>query len=230
MGKKQKQKQEFDISSFIQSQDVEQLKMEDIELDQEPLEEQQEQEPMEQEQYSEDEREMAAYLQLSNPKIFKNEKVALLERLQDISVGQEWIDTIAIDSLFEIVDHEDDLKREVAFYEQALDSATKARNEFQKLKIPFSRPADYFAEMLKSDQHMEKIRVSLLEEQKQIQQSEQAKKQRDLKKFGKKIQTEKLQQRQAQKTKQLEKIKEIRKKGVSNDDFDIDVDVNFINC
>ncbi len=45
----------------------------------------------------------------------------------------------------------DDLKREVAFYNVALQSVYAARTECGKLNIPFSRPEDFFAEMVKND-------------------------------------------------------------------------------
>lgn len=55
--------------------------------------------------------------------------------------------------------HQDeDVARELAFYQQALEAAYIARDKFKKLDIPFSRPDDYFAEMLKSDEHMAKVK------------------------------------------------------------------------
>jgi rRNA-processing protein EBP2 len=224
MGKKSK-KQTFDIADFIQKQDLEEaITLNDIAIDEEVVVDEVE-EPVE--MNSEDEAELNAYLDTQEPQIkfYKNEKEAMLERLDDIELHTEWIETTAITSkAVEQKDLNDDLKRELSFYEQALSAANEARDNYKKLNIPFSRPDDYFAEMLKTDQHMEKIRIKLLEENKNIQKSEQAKKQRELKKFGKKIQTEKVLERQKQKKDQLEKIKKMRKKGVGEkDDFDIDV-------
>lgn len=45
----------------------------------------------------------------------------------------------------------DDLKREVAFYDVALEAVKEARAKCQEAKIPFSRPEDFFAEMIKTD-------------------------------------------------------------------------------
>lgn len=45
----------------------------------------------------------------------------------------------------------DDLKREVAFYNLALEAVHTARIQCEKLQIPFSRPEDFFAEMVKTD-------------------------------------------------------------------------------
>lgn len=49
------------------------------------------------------------------------------------------------------LDVHDDLKREVAFYNLALEAVHKARAECKKATIPFSRPDDFFAEMVKTD-------------------------------------------------------------------------------
>ncbi|KAK9239300.1 eukaryotic rRNA processing protein EBP2-domain-containing protein [Lipomyces kononenkoae] len=65
--------------------------------------------------------------------------------------------TVTSDEPTAVSDANDDLTRELAFYNQALAAATKGRSALLKEKVPFSRPEDYFAEMLKSDSHMEKL-------------------------------------------------------------------------
>ena len=49
------------------------------------------------------------------------------------------------------LDVHDDLKREVAFYDIALEATLLARKKCEEAKIPFSRPDDFFAEMVKTD-------------------------------------------------------------------------------
>ena len=49
------------------------------------------------------------------------------------------------------------------------------------------RPADYFAEMLKTDDHMAKIRDVMLKDQEKIERAERNKKTREMKKFGKQV-------------------------------------------
>ena len=49
------------------------------------------------------------------------------------------------------LDIHDDLKREVAFYDSALEAVNIARSRCKKAGIPFSRPEDFFAEMVKTD-------------------------------------------------------------------------------
>lgn len=49
------------------------------------------------------------------------------------------------------VDIHDDLKREVTFYNSALEAVHQARAKCKEAGIPFSRPDDFFAEMVKTD-------------------------------------------------------------------------------
>lgn len=49
------------------------------------------------------------------------------------------------------LDIHDDLKREVAFYNSALEAVHDARTRCKEANIPFSRPDDFFAEMIKTD-------------------------------------------------------------------------------
>jgi rRNA-processing protein EBP2 len=49
-------------------------------------------------------------------------------------------------------------------YKLALDQIPVARKMAAKHDIPFSRPSDYYAEMVKSDEHMERVRTKLVEE------------------------------------------------------------------
>lgn len=66
--------------------------------------------------------------------------------------------------------------------------------------------------MVKSDVHMERVRTRLVDESSSIKKSEAAKKQRDLKKYGKQIQHEKLKQRLQDKKGMDERIKGIKRK------------------
>ncbi|KAJ3308883.1 rRNA-processing protein and EBNA1-binding protein ebp2 [Boothiomyces sp. JEL0838] len=237
---RERKPQDFDISSFISAQDI-QMDPEVADLleskklanlnestvdvkkakkkNMKPTEEEEEEEIN-----SEDERELQAYLQMNNEmeeKIYKNEKVALLERLKDIQLKVPFIEQLSSTFPLDQVDFNDDLNRELAFYNQALKSVEYSKKELLKLKVPFTRPDDYFAEMVKPDSQMLKIKQNLLSEKESLEKSIQAKKQRELKKFGKKVQTEKLLERQQQKKNTIEKIKKIKK---NNLDFDVEID------
>ncbi|KAJ9121588.1 hypothetical protein QFC22_002207 [Naganishia vaughanmartiniae] len=110
------------------------------------------------------------------------------------------------------VDPSDDLKRELAFYKQALSVVDKAKKLCQRSDIPFTRPTDYYAEMIKSDAQMARLRSNLVEEAASIKKSEQARKQRDLKKYGKEIQHEKLKQRLQDKKGLDERLRGVKRK------------------
>ncbi|CEH18822.1 Nucleolar protein-like/EBNA1-binding protein [Ceraceosorus bombacis] len=120
----------------------------------------------------------------------------------------------------------DDLKRELAFYKQALDAAIRGRRLCNQAGIPFDRPADFYAEQVKTDEHMERVRQRLLDESAGIKASEEAKRQRELKKFGKKVQVEKQLERQKSKRELNERIKGLKRKhegALEGDDDDFDV-------
>jgi Eukaryotic rRNA processing protein EBP2 len=50
-----------------------------------------------------------------------------------------------------IISIHDDLKREVTFYNAALEAVLLAKTKCEVASIPFSRPDDFFAEMVKTD-------------------------------------------------------------------------------
>ena len=76
----------------------------------------------------------------------------------------------------------------------------------QANRTPMSRPADYFAEMVKSDEHMGKIKKKLVDEAAGKKAAADARRQRDLRKFGKQVQVAKLQERDKAKKETMEKI------------------------
>lgn len=110
-----------------------------------------------------------------------------------------------------IPDVNDDLTRELAFYKQCLDSANEARAQLKKEHEPFSRPDDYFAEMVKSDEHMRKIKQKMMDEAANKKAAAEARKQRDLKRFGKQVQVAKLQERDKAKREMLGKIEVLKR-------------------
>lgn len=101
---------------------------------------------------------------------------------------------------------DDDLERELAFLNQSLEAARQARVLLRKEGVPFTRPTDYFAETVRSDETMEKVKAKMIEEATAKKASAEARKLRDLKKFGKQVQVQKLQERSKQKRETLDKI------------------------
>ncbi|KAL6704270.1 rRNA-processing protein EBP2 [Coniothyrium glycines] len=119
---------------------------------------------------------------------------------------------VTTDEPVEIADVEDDLGRELAFYKQCLSSVKDARGKLKKEGVSFSRPADYFAEMVKSDEHMGKIKQKLIDTAAGKKAAAEARKQRDLKKFGKQVQVAKLQERAKEKRETMDQINQLKRK------------------
>ena len=110
-----------------------------------------------------------------------------------------------------IKDVNNDMQRETAFFSQAQVGARTARRLLRKEHVPFTRPRDYFAEMVKDDGHMDKVKTRLIQEAANKKAAAEARKLRDLKKFGKQVQVAKLQERHKQKRETLDKIKALKK-------------------
>ena len=114
--------------------------------------------------------------------------------------------TLTTSNPVDIADVNDDLNRELAFYKQCLDAANEGRSLLKKEGIPFSRPNDFFAEMVKNDEHMGKIKQKMVDDAASKKASSEARRQRDLKKFGKQVQVAKEQERAKEKRATLDKI------------------------
>lgn len=122
----------------------------------------------------------------------------------------------------------DDTERELAFYKQSLSSVLEAREQLARLRVPFKRPLDYFAEMVKNDEHMDKIKNKLVVEASEKKARADARNQRQLKKFGKQVQVATLQKRQLEKKETLDKIKSLKKKRkqseINDGDFNVGIE------
>ena len=92
-----------------------------------------------------------------------------------------------------------------------MDGTRQAFEKLQSRKVRFLRPTDYYAEMVKTDSHMHKIKGKLLFEKKKIEEAEERKKARVSKKRSKEVQAEKLKERAKQKKESIESVKKWRK-------------------
>ncbi|KAK1942206.1 putative rRNA-processing protein EBP2 [Phytophthora citrophthora] len=140
----------------------------------------------------------------------------------------ETLDTCVVPLELESV--HDDLKREVAFYNNTLAMVRMAKDRLKKDGVAYKRPDDYFAEMLKSDAHMAKVKDKLIYEQKKITAVEERKKSQAHRKVAKEIQAEKVKERNQQKKDTLEAVKQWKKRkgndkrGGLKDDDDTELD------
>lgn len=117
-----------------------------------------------------------------------------------------------------------DFKREMLFYRQAQATVLASLERLKSMKIPTKRPDDYFAQMFKSDEHMQKIRTKLAQKQDEEERITKVRKLREMKKFGKQIQIEVQQKRQKEKKEMLDQVKKFRKGKTDSIDFLEDLD------
>lgn len=153
---------------------------------------------------------------------------AMHDKLEDIAWTQQqpWVETLAITSSAptQVANIDDDLERELAFYNQALGAARVAIGRMEEQGTPWRRPPDYFAEMVKSDEHMAKVKEQLVHEQQVIEGAEQRRKQREAKKFGKQVAAERKKERAQEKKKAITSVTALRKQR-KRDGFSGDVDM-----
>ena len=110
-----------------------------------------------------------------------------------------------------VEDPNDDLTRELEFYRIAKDAATSAKSMLIKAGVPFTRPNDYFAEMVKSDEHMGMVKKKIYDEAAGKKAAAEARALRDAKKFGKKVQQAKEAERAKEKRNTMDKIKDLKR-------------------
>jgi rRNA-processing protein EBP2 len=150
----------------------------------------------------------------AKPKPFINKTNELKQKLFQIKVNSPWINTLDIAVSNELTYEKsinDDFGREAFFYNQAQDAVRVAIPRLQKLGVSVFRPTDYYAEMAKSDEHMQKVRRRLIEIQKEKERGESAKRLRDEKRFAIKAQRAALEKKNLQKRKLMEAVKKHRK-------------------
>lgn len=119
-----------------------------------------------------------------------------------------------------------DFKREMSFYRQAQTAAVEGIQRLHALGINTKRPDDYFAEMAKTDEHMQKIRSNLIAKQEGQAKSERIKQIREQRKMGKLVERQARVQRDNEKREMLDQLKKFRKGKLKNLDFLEDKNAN----
>ncbi|XP_061371497.1 probable rRNA-processing protein EBP2 homolog [Gastrolobium bilobum] len=152
---------------------------------------------------------------------------ALLDKLGDISWPEnvQWIHKLSVDiDQEQEVDVNDDLARELAFYTQAFE-------KLQSMGLPFLKPADYYAEMVKTDNHMVKVKGRLLAEKLKMEEAEERRKVLRDWRLAKEIKAQKLKERAKQKKEDIESVKKWRKQrqqsGFADSANDADIGLDF---
>ncbi|XP_064607441.1 probable rRNA-processing protein EBP2 [Liolophura sinensis] len=160
-------------------------------------------------------------VEVAPPPKWINNKEGLRQKMEELRLPLDWIERMdmtndpapAVPGTF--VDEEEDdvnndFQRELKFYRQAQATVLDAIPKLHKLGVLTKRPEDYFAQMAKSDDHMKRVREKLLAKQIGMERSEKAKKLRDLRKYGKKVQQDVLQKRQKEKKEMMDAVKKYR--------------------
>lgn len=112
-----------------------------------------------------------------------------------------------------------DFKREMNFHRQAQAAVIEALPRLKDLGVPVKRPDDYFAQMAKSDEHMQKVREHLQKKQHAAERSEKVRQIRQMRKMQKQIQVQSKLKRASEKKEMLEEVKKFRKKVRQDLDF-----------
>ncbi|PXF41659.1 putative rRNA-processing protein EBP2-like [Gracilariopsis chorda] len=100
----------------------------------------------------------------------------------------------------------DDLEREKKFAELTTEAVHTGLDKLREQKIKFRRPDDYFAEMVKSDAQMAKIKTKILQQKEKIEAAETRRNNRDINKNRKKVRAEQKEREQEKKRKAKEEI------------------------
>jgi len=118
----------------------------------------------------------------------------------------------------EKINPEDDKLREARFVEIAKRSVEAGRAELDKLKVPHRRPTDFMAEMIKSDDHMARVKRRLLFEQQKMKVVEARKAAQRNKKRQKEIKKQRDEERVSRKRQAAELASSFRDKNPGDDD------------
>ena len=118
-----------------------------------------------------------------------------------MSESLQWIETLDLYGTLnaEGISPDQSAELEKRMYEAASESVKEGYRRLSVLKVPASRRTDYYAEMLKDDKQMTKIRAQLVVAQQRIEAVEARKKKQAQKKFSKQLKAAKIEKKKQQK-------------------------------
>uniref|UniRef100_A0A0R3RR74 rRNA-processing protein EBP2 homolog n=1 Tax=Elaeophora elaphi TaxID=1147741 RepID=A0A0R3RR74_9BILA len=143
-----------------------------------------------------------------------NKKVELEDKAEKLKKNLIWLETLDVTTNNDQVNEKvlnDDFEREIIFYKQAEKAVQIAIPRLREMGVKIFRPIDYYAEMVKSDQHMQKIRQRMAEVEESKQKLEAIRRIREEKKFAAKVQKKVLERKQSEKKSLAEAVKKHRK-------------------
>lgn len=137
----------------------------------------------------------------------------------EFSEPSKWVERMALTStrpLPEDLNADDDPKREEAFIQQTLLSVKRGLALLEEAGVPCRRPADYYAEMYKSDSHMNDVRQAMEASKARIEAQAHRRSMKDQKKYGKEVQAEVMRQRAKFKRDMQDRLSDWKKKTKGN--------------
>ena len=149
----------------------------------------------------------------------KNKKIDFLE--YPINISQSEIP--------QNLNPDDDIKRELIFYNIAKENAIQGMIQLKKLGEKINRPDDYFVEMLKSDEQMVKVKKQIINEQQYIKKFEAKKQKMQNIKFAKSIKDFQNKEKSKFKRQTLQGVENWKKHIKNNPDDYRDIDKFFNN-
>ena len=129
----------------------------------------------------------------------------------------------------EYLNPDDDIKRELFFYNIAKENAIKGMIQLKKIGEKLNRPDDYFVEMLKSDEQMMKIKKQIINEQQYIKRFEAKKQKMQNIKFAKSMKDHQNKERSTFKRQTMEGVENWKKHIKNNPDDYKNIDKFFVN-
>jgi rRNA-processing protein EBP2 len=115
--------------------------------------------------------------------------------------GAAWAEGRALTSARadEVASVDDDLARETAFYHQAAAAVTAALASYEAAGVPWARPTDFYAEMVKSDDHMARVKAQLDHDRTSADAADERRKARSSKQYAKEVAAERRKEKTAAK-------------------------------
>jgi rRNA-processing protein EBP2 len=124
----------------------------------------------------------------------------------------ETMDLVADSSVDPNLNMDDDIKRELIFYNLTLQNAVRGIIKLKEQGEKLNRPGDFFAEMVKSDNQMERIKKQIITEQQRIKKFEEKKNKIQNIKFAKAMKDSQQKQKSDYKKKTKEAIEGWKKR------------------
>jgi rRNA-processing protein EBP2 len=147
-------------------------------------------------------------------KVYINNEMGLVAKLREIAtpLSLPWIEVPSVVALkaTEVSNPNDDLIREREFYARTVEGVTIALTHLNGQDVPFIRPMDYYAEMVKPDTHMAKVKASLLTEQARISAVEKRKKDQLNRKLSKAVHTDRVKEKVDNKKAHMAEVESLR--------------------